>query len=169
MEGVGEFDAEGFFDGFLPWWREGDAVGILRPVPQFGVALAAARGVAAGVPAVGVGHGRQGDVVQAEALADVLEVGQAQDVLDAGEGGRDRQVKVALPALVMVDGFGVAGDESRGGFDEGGDAAAQATELGFTSIYRMYRMIGFARSSFDRLRMSGYFGVGIATARCASQ
>ena len=97
LEGVGELDAESLFEGPTPQWRERYAVGVLGLVPQVGVALATAGGVATLVPPVGVGLGGQGGAEQPELLANLLEVGQVQDVLDGGEIGGDGMVGFAQP------------------------------------------------------------------------
>ena len=140
MEGVGELDAEGLFEGPTPQWRERYAVGVLGLVPQVGVALATAGGVATLVPPVRVRLGGQGGAEQPELLANLLEVGQVQDVLNGGEVGIGGTVGLAQEPLVVADGLGLAGDEKLDVVDEGGDPASHASEVGFAGMYRIYRM-----------------------------
>ena len=135
---------------------------VAGPVPQVGVAGAVARKVATFVVAVGVGVGVHRCAAQVEFVLNVLVVGQAHDLADVGESGEVREIRLALPTLVVLHGLGVAGDEGCHGLDEGGDAAAQTAEGGGAWFDGM--------ASFDppeadlrQLRMSGWFGGGIAT------
>jgi hypothetical protein len=105
-----------------------------------GVALAAAGDVATVVAPVRVRLGGQGGAEQPELLANLLEVGQVQDVLNGGEVGIGGMVGLAQESFVVADGLGPAGDEKAGVGDEGGDAASHAAEVGFTGMYRIYRM-----------------------------
>ena len=115
-------------------------MGVLGLIPQVGVALAAAGSVATVVAPVRVRLGGQWGAKQPELLANLLEVGQVQDVLNGGEVGIGGMVGLAQEPLVVADGLGFPGDEKPGVGDKGGDAATHASQVGFAWMGRIYRM-----------------------------